>query len=718
MATIHTALAMQDAMSPVLDSLILSMERTLNVMDRLDKSSTEMMTNVNVTMIDSMNKSFANTGQAAQKVNITQQAVSGLGEAAQKTSTHVRQMNTNMSLLNTSAFIDIAKNVWNATKGAISYIDSLTSIQSRLKSVATANESVEDLQKRIKLAANDSRASYDAMANSVYQLRNLAGDAFTSNDEAIDFLTKLNKQFVVAGTESTSAKAAMYQLNQALASGRLQGDEFRSVAENAPMLAQAIADVMGVSKAELKSLSSQGAITADIIKQAVQQSAAEVDAKLKEMPMTFSDAVTRIKNDASIAFTNVSNKFSNMINSEKVAKISSVISNGIYVGASIASVAVDLLSGSIGFLSDSMGVLLPVVIGLTSAFIAYKAASLLSAGITAFNGTVALIAAFKEKVWAASVWLASDATFAQTAAQWGLNAALLACPLTWVVLAILALIVLLYMGVGALNALAGTSISATGVLCGAFMVALAFIGNLFVGLWNFVAEVIASFYNGFVMIANFIANVFVDPVGSIVRLFADMADSILGVIQGIAEALDAVFGSSLAESVRGWRDGLTGLVKDHFGEEQELIEKLNSQDLKLNRFEYGEAWSSGYQFGEGIDNSIGGMFNMDSLTGQMSDLQNALNPDSYGAEEANVGNVGSVDSVGSIEGEVSLSDEDIKMLKDVASRKYINQFTTLKPNMTVTFGDVHETADTDAIMDAIATMTEQALAETILEEAQ
>lgn len=716
MATIQTALAMQDAMSPVLEGLIISMERTLNVMEKLDQSSTNLMANVNISGIQALTSNLESTSKACENVQETQQAVEDLGEASEVTAKEISKIENNMKMLNASAFLDIAKTVWDVSKGAIGYLDNLTSIQSRLSLIASENESVASLQNKIKQAADDSRAIYDTMANSVYQLRQLAGDAFQTNDEAIDFLTKLNKQFVVAGTESTAASAAMYQLNQALASGRLQGDEFRSVAENAPMLAQAIADVMGVSKAELKEMSSQGVITADIIKQAVQQSADEVDEMMRSMPMTFSDVVARIQNDAAIAFSNVSQKFSQMINSEDVDKISAVISGGIQIGAMLATVAIDILSGAIGFLSDTMEITLPLIVGLTSAFIAYKTAVGLSTIATGIHAAIVWATSMKEKIWAASVWLASDATFAQTAAQWGLNAALLACPLTWIVLAILALVVLLYMAIGAMNAMGDTSISATGVICGAFMTALAFIGNIFVALYNFIIDLFVALWNFIAAFANFFGNVFNDPIGSIARLFFDLVDTVLELLQSLASAIDTIFGSDLASSVQGWRDGLSGWVDETFGKGEEIMEQLDPNDMHLGRFEYGDAYANGYQFGEGIDNKLGNMFNMNDLTSQMEELESSLNPDSYGMENADVGNVDSVDTVGSIDGEVSLSDEDVKMLKDVATRKYINKFTTLKPNMSVTFGDVHETADTDAIMNAIADMTEQALAETILEE--
>ena len=155
-----------------------------------------------------------------------------------------------------------------------------------------------------------------------------------------------------------------------------------------------------------------------------------------------------------------------------------------------------------------------------------------------------------------------------------------------------------------MNKFAGTSVSATGIICGAFMVALAFIGNIFVALWNLVVDVFVLIYNLVATVANFIGNVFTDPIGAVCRLFFDLADTVLGILQALASAIDAIFGSNLAGSVQGWRDSLGGWVDETFGKGDEVMAKMNADDMKLGRFEYGAAWDAGYSFGEGIDESI------------------------------------------------------------------------------------------------------------------
>ena len=207
-----------------------------------------------------------------------------------------------MRLLNLTAGISLARQAWDAVSGSAVYLDNLSQIQARLNNINDGSQTTEQLQSKIMAAANRSRGSYQDMANSVAKLNLLASDAFKSNDEAIAFAEQLNKMFVVSGASSQEASNAMYQLNQAMASGRLQGDEYRSIIENAPMLANAIAESMGVSRAKLKELASEGAITAEVIKNAIANCADDVNRQFEEMPMTFGQAMNMIQNEAALNF--------------------------------------------------------------------------------------------------------------------------------------------------------------------------------------------------------------------------------------------------------------------------------------------------------------------------------------------------------------------------------------------------------------------------------
>ena len=140
------------------------------------------------------------------------------------------------------------------------------------------------------------------------------------------------------------------------------------------------------------------------------------------------------------------------------------------------------------------------------------------------------------------------------------------------------------------------------------MAALAFIGNIFIVLYNLVVDVFVMIYNLVATVANFIGNVFNDPVGAVCRLFFDLADTVLSVLQSLASAIDTIFGSNLSGAVQGWRDSLGGWVDSTFGKGTEVMAKMDANAMHLGRFEYGKAFDLGYNFGEGIDNKISGMF--------------------------------------------------------------------------------------------------------------
>lgn len=650
-----------------------------------------------------------------------------------------------MRLLNFTAGLSLARQAWSAVSGSAAYLDNLSQIQARLNNINDGSQTTAELQGKILAAANRSRGSYQDLADTVAKLNLLAGDSFKSNDEAIAFAEQLNKMFVVSGTSAQEASAAMYQLNQALASGRLQGDEFRSIIENAPMLANAIAKSMGVSRAKLKEMSSDGAITADVIKRAMVDCADEVNAQFAKMPMTFGQAVNLIQNEAAAKFQAVSNSFSEMINGEDIQIIADAIGGVITGAAYLAIGAIKLLSGALSFLRNNLSWIAPIAIGLATAFGLYTAA-LIACKIATVASTIANGAhALSENIKMAAMWLASDATLAETAAQWGLNAALLACPITWIILAIIALIVLIYAVVGALNTFAGTSISATGIVAGVFFALGAIIYNIFMACYN----VIAWFINWFARIWNNPEYAAKLAVGNIAKGILDMCISGVESVDDLATSLANAFvwaANKAIGAVNGLIDLLNKLPGVDIGKVDEMTytdsalssqlsalqsakndvdswigEKLAGWDdnvLDYGGFkDIGDSFNNGYNWGAGVESDIGDWFSGLGDLGipDMSDLGDQLGALADSASNPTIAG-GKIDKVKKIEDDVELSDEDIKMLKDIASTKYINKFTTLQPNMSVNFGDVHENADVNKIMEAIEEMAEQALAETILEE--
>lgn len=561
---------------------------------------------------------------------------------------------------------------------ALNLSDQLTSTTARLNLMNDGLQTTQDLQNMIYLSAERARGSYQATADAVSKLGLMAGDAFGSSEEIIAFMEQVNKQFTIAGTEAAGIDAAMLQLTQAMGSGVLRGEEYNSILEQAPNIIQAIADYMEVPKGQLKDMAAEGQITADIVKAAMFAAADDTNAKFESMPKTFSQIWTSFQNTALMAFQPVLQRMNEIANSEAFQQFVNNAIEGLSMVAGVALEIFDLLVGVAGAVADNWSWLSPIIYGVAAALAVYYGWQLAVNAINAITKGIHIAMAVAQMIHAAATGALTAATAAEIAAQNGLNAALYACPIVWIIVLIIALIALFYAAVAAVNKFAGTSVSATGIICGAFMVALAFIGNIFVALWNLVVDVFVLIYNLVATVANFIGNVFTDPIGAVCRLFFDLADTVLGILQALASAIDAIFGSNLAGSVQGWRDSLGGWVDDTFGKGDEVMAKMNADDMKLGRFEYGAAWDAGYSFGEGIDESIANFDPSSLFDTNVPGADDYANLGSYGS---GIGGIGSgVDDIagntGKIADSMDITEEDLKYLRDIAEQEAVNRFTT------------------------------------------
>ena len=345
----------------------------------------------------------------------------------------VAQMNKGLQFAGAVTGIGLVANkVKDVAVAAAQTADELTSIRSRINLINDGSQTTAEIMDKIYSAANRSRGSYIDMADSVAKLNMLAKDAFSSNDEAIAFVEQLNKQFKISGASIQESSAAMYQLTQAMAAGKLQGDEFRSIMENAPLLAQSIANEMGLSVGQLKEMSSQGLITADIIKNALLGSAEETNEKFAEIPMTFAEVGQSIQNQLIQAFQPVLEQISTIPQSGEFQ----ALSEG--VGVAIRGMAV-AAQGSIGLISaafaglriaisttknivfsfaqlivTAMPPVVAAIVGVTAAFIAQRAivAAHIAILSTLTIRTIALRAAMIANTIATHGWTVAKAALA------------------------------------------------------------------------------------------------------------------------------------------------------------------------------------------------------------------------------------------------------------------------------------------------------------------
>lgn len=490
--------------------------------------------------------------------------------------------------------------------------DTITSTTARLNMMNDGLQTTAELNQMIFESAQRSRGAYAQTASFVAKLGNLAGDAFSSNREIIDFAEQINKQITLSGASNTEASAAIYQLTQGLSSGVLRGEELNSVMEQTPMIAKTIADYMGVTTGEMRELASEGKVTAEVVKNAMFAAAEETNAKFEQMPMTWGQVWTQFQN--------------------------------------IAIQALQPVLQAISWLAQNLDIVGPIVLGVGTAFLVFK---------TAANWTN----------------ICAAATKALTAAQTVLGTVMAT---TWgpVLIVIIAIVAGLYSIVAVINKVTGSTISATGIITGAISVALAFVGNMFITVINIIIGAFALVYNIIADVANLVGNVFIDPLGTAARLFIDFADVVLGVLQGIASAIDFIFGSDWSQTIQGWRNDMKAWATDTFGESKEFVAKLNAEDLYLDQLDYGEAWNSGYNWGANLfssNSNADNPFQSPDYTPYMEDTSQ---------------------NVKDIKNSVSATEEDIQSLVDVAERRYVNNInlTAQTPVITVNGANTGHTA--------------------------
>lgn len=240
-------------------------------------------------MLDDVRASTMNVETAAAATAVQMQELAG--KMTQTNSRGTSLLGTIRNLAGT--FLGMQSVRW-----LVNTSDQLTSINARLRLMTSSAEAAAAAQEEIYQAAMRSRGAYADMADFVSQLGTVAGNAFTGTDELVAFAEQIQKQMAISGASGASAQAALVQLTQGLASGTLRGEELNSVLEQTPMIAQTIAEYMGVTTGEMRELASEGKVTAEVVKNAMLGAAEETNAQFEQMPMTWAQVWTMFQNVA------------------------------------------------------------------------------------------------------------------------------------------------------------------------------------------------------------------------------------------------------------------------------------------------------------------------------------------------------------------------------------------------------------------------------------
>ena len=699
MSSIQTGIELNDRFTSVIYNIIGAVDTAVSSMDDLQQT---LNADIDVSGIqnihDVLNDTIVTVGELNSAVN---DAISNnVNEQHMFNQTISEGVSQADNLTGTIKGAAVAYASLQTISKVLNISDELVQTTSRLDMMNDGLQTTDELVNMVYAAAQDSRGSFSDMADVVARFGNNAGDAFSSSAEVVAFADLVQKQMTIAGASTTEASNAMLQLSQALGSGVLRGDELNSIFEQAPNLIQSIADYLDVPIGQIREMASEGELSADVVKAAIFSSADEINEKFSEMPMTWEQTWQSMQNTALIAFQPVLERINDIANSSTFQRLVSGVIGAMAIISDIVLDIFDLIGQVAEFVADNWSIIEPIIWGIVAALVVYNAT--MGAGwLTTIKDTAAKAA------HAVASGVQAAATFATIAAQQGLNAALAACPITWIIVGLIALIAIFYAVVAAINKLTGSTYSATGIICGIFAVAFAFIGNGFITIWNIVAEIVTDLYNVFASFANFLGNLFNDPIAAVVGLVVGMGDAILGVVEGALEALSWItFGLvDYADDISRIRGNMNSWFEENYGDRYtEYVEKVDPDFLKMDKISYEDAWDAGYSFGEDIEDAVSSF--------SLSDAFNNNEVDDYLSQFDNLSSQAAsiAEDTDSISDTLDITSEDLKYLRDIAERETVNRFTTAEITIEQTNNNnVSGSMDLDGVVSGLTDAVNEAV---------
>lgn len=676
-------------------------------------SAIERSLNQAVTQQNMLNNAVGNTGDSIndnihEQEQFNQEISAGTQQANELTNTIKRAV---------AAYVSI-----QSVGKALNISDELVQTTSRLNMMNDGVQTTAELVNMVYAAAQDARGSFSQMADVVARFGNNAKDAFSSSEEVVAFADLIQKQMTIAGASTQEAANAELQLSQALGSGVLRGDELNSIFEQAPNLIQNIADYLDVPIGKIREMAADGELSADVVKAAIFSAADDINSKFNEMPMTWGQIWQSMQNTALIAFQPVLQRLNDLANSEA---FQTFIQGAIEAMATLANVVLNIfeLVGTVGgFIADNWSVISPIIYGVIAALAVYAAYLGIVKGIEIASAAATAIHSVAMSAKIGVMAALTGQTMAATAAQMGYNGALYACPVVWIIMLILALIVVIFAVCNAIAKMTGIANSGFGVITGGVNVVIQFFKNL--GLT--VANIALGIGNAIAALASNMMTAFHNAICSVQSWFYNLLSTALSVIEGICSALNKLpfveFDysgiSSAADDYAAKASEAAGNKEDY----QSISDAFNEGFTTFDAFQDGwasDAFNAGAAWGDGIADKVSN-FSLSDVFGQ-TDIPNVGDYTSgFNDAIANSGvgdGVGNIDdNTGKIKDSLEVSEEELKYLRDIAEQEAINRFTTAEINVdmsgmqnTVNSGDDIDgfmTKLTDSVNEAVDNMTE------------
>jgi len=683
MAYITTGIQLADNFSAPLMHIISSVNMAISSIYDMNQA---MNSGVDTTSLEAARNEIAQATVAAEEFNQTmQQASSPINDNIR------RQEQFNQSLQNgaseSSNLVSAIKRMAGAylsiqTAGKILQTsDEITQTTSRLNMMNDGLQSTADLYNMVYVAANDARGSLGDMASVVARFGNNAKDAFSSSAEVVQFANLVQKQMTIAGASTQEAANAELQLSQALGSGVLRGDELNSIFEQAPNLIQNIADYLDVPIGKIRSMAQDGELSADVVKQAVFAATDEINANFESMPMTWGQMWTVFQNNATMAFQPVLQRLNDLANTDGFQTFATNAINDLAV---VAGVVLDIFEGigSVGtFVSDNWQIIGPIVEGVAAALTVYYGWQLLS----------------------------TSATKAAAAAQWIYNAAMNANPAAIVAISIGALIVLIGILANKFTGTGHIAQSVFGMITGGINVVIQYFKN-----WGLtVADIFIGIWNAGGACATNVEIAFHNAISHVQALWYNMLSTALTVVSGICSALNKLpFVDFDYSGITGAADNYAskaaaaaGNTKDYASVPAAFSKGVKTYDTYQKGW-VNDAYTAGAAWGDGVTSKI-----KNTLSSKATNIPNANNypnalASSNAATAANTADTAK--NTAKTANTLSASSEDLKYLRDIADREYVNKFTTaqIKVEM-INHNNVNNDMDLDGMAEHLRSKIEE-----------